>query len=349
MGIITTMLNGGVKELLNYLSAHVITCLVPAFFIAGAMAVLVTKGAVIKYFGAQAKRWVAYLVASVSGMLLAVCSCTVLPLFAGIYSLGAGLGPAVTFLYSGPAINILAISLTGAAIGWKMGIARGVGAVAFAVIIGIIMSLLFRKDEAKRISGIEELPDETSEKSAAFLVTFFGIMVGILIISTSSLGVWVKIALDLLLIGCLAFMVRRYFIEGEFTVWMEETWALVKMVVPTLLIGVFLVGMVTAIIPPEFIARYVGDNTFTANFAASLIGALFYFSTLTEVPIVKGLMDLGMNDGPALALLLSGPAVSIPNLLVVNRIMGFKRTMAYFILVVIMAALTGWLYGYFFV
>jgi uncharacterized membrane protein YraQ (UPF0718 family) len=348
MQFILTMLQGGVKEIISYLSAHVITCLVPAFFIAGAMAVLVTKGAVIKYFGSQAKRWVAYGVASVSGMLLAVCSCTILPLFAGIYHLGAGLGPAITFLYSGPAINILAIALTGAAIGWHMGLARAIGAILFAIIIGIIMSLLFRKDEQKRLGDIESLPEERSEKSGIFLVLFFGVMVAILIISTSKLAPWIKVALDLSLINSLAIMVHHYFAEGEFRSWMEETWALVKLIVPTLLVGVFIVGMVTAVLPPEWISGYVGENTLWANFAASLIGALFYFSTLTEVPIVKGLMDLGMNQGPALALLLAGPAVSIPNLLVVNRIMGFKRTAAYFILVVLMAALTGWLYGYFF-
>ncbi len=347
MQFILTMLQGGVKEIISYLSAHVITCLVPAFFIAGAMAVLVTKGAVIKYFGSQAKRWVAYSVASVSGMLLAVCSCTILPLFAGIYHLGAGLGPAITFLYSGPAINILAIALTGAAIGWHMGLARGIGAILFSIIIGIIMSLLFRKDEQKRLGNIESLPEERSEKSGIFLMLFFGVMVAILIISTSKLAPWIKVALDLSLINSLAIMVHHYFVEGEFRSWMEETWSLVKLVVPTLLVGVFLVGMVTAVLPPQWISGYVGENTLGANFAASLIGALFYFSTLTEVPIVKGLMDLGMNQGPALALLLAGPAVSIPNLLVINRIMGFKRTAAYFILVVVMATLTGWLYGYF--
>lgn len=348
MQFILTMLQGGVKEIISYLSAHVITCLVPAFFIAGAMAVLVTKGAVIKYFGSQAKRWVAYGVASVSGMLLAVCSCTILPLFAGIYHLGAGLGPAITFLYSGPAINILAIALTGAAIGWHMGLARAIGAILFAIIIGIIMSLLFRKDEQKRLGDIESLPEERSEKSGIFLFLFFGVMVAILIISTSKLAPWIKVALDLSLINSLAIMVHHYFAEGEFRSWMEETWALVKLIVPTLLVGVFIVGMVTAVLPPEWISGYVGENTLWANFAASLIGALFYFSTLTEVPIVKGLMDLGMNQGPALALLLAGPAVSIPNLLVVNRVMGFKRTAAYFVLVVVMATLTGWLYGYFF-
>lgn len=347
MELLTTMFMGGVNELLNYLSAHVITCLVPAFFIAGAMAVLVTKGAVIKYFGAQAKRSVAYLVASVSGMLLAVCSCTVLPLFAGIYSLGAGLGPAVTFLYSGPAINILAIALTGSAIGWHMGIARGVGAVLFSLVIGIIMSVIFRKDEQARLGDIEVIPEESSEKPGIFLVTFFGVMVAILIISTSKLQPWIKIALDISLINSIAIMVYHYFREGEFQSWMQETWSLVKLVVPTLLAGVFVVGIVTAILPPEWIARYVGDNSLTANFAASLVGALFYFSTLTEVPIVRGLMNLGMNPGPALALLLAGPAVSIPNLLVINRIMGFKKTAVYFVLVVVMATITGWVYGIF--
>jgi len=347
MEILFLMLKGGFNEILNYLSAHVITCLVPAFFIAGAMAVLVTKGAVIKYFGAQAKRWISYGVASISGMLLAVCSCTILPLFAGIYNLGAGIGPAVTFLYSGPAINILAIALTGAAIGWHMGIARGVGAILFSIVIGIIMSIVFLRSEASRMADCQALTGESMEKPPIFLGIFFGVMAAILIVSTSKLAPWLKIAIDLGLISSLAFMVHHYFVEGEFRSWMEETWSLVKMVVPTLLIGVFLVGAVTTILPPEWIARLVGSNTITANLAASLVGALFYFSTLTEVPIVKGLMDLGMNPGPALSLLLAGPAVSIPNLLVINRIMGFKRTSVYFILVVIMATFTGWLYGMF--
>jgi len=349
MQIILTMLNGGFKELLSYLSAHVITCLVPAFFIAGAMAVLMTKGAVLKYFGVQAKSWVAYGVASVSGMLLAVCSCTVLPLFAGIYNLGAGLGPAVTFLYSGPAINILAIALTGGAIGWHMGLARGIGAILFSIVIGLIMSLLFSKEEKQRISDASAIPDEKSEKPGVFLAIFFGVMVTILIVSTSKLGAWIKVSIDLALINSLAIMVYHHFKKGEFASWMEETWSLVKLVVPTLIAGVFLVGMVTVVLPPEWIANYVGENTLVANMATSLVGALFYFSTLTEVPIVKGLIDLGMNDGPALALLLAGPAVSIPNLLVVNRIMGFKKTLVYFVLVVIMATLTGWLYGNIFV
>lgn len=349
MPIISAMLKGGMQEVFNYLSAHVITCLVPAFFIAGAMAVLVTQGAVIKYFGVKANKWIAYSVASVSGMLLAVCSCTVLPLFAGIYNLGAGLGPAVTFLYSGPAINILAIVLTGAAIGWHMGIARGAGAVVFSIVIGIIMSFLFRKNEVSRIADPGAFANETTEKSPVFLVVFFAIMVGILIISTSKLAPWIKIAVDIGLINSLAIMVHHYFYKGEFESWMRETWSLVKMIVPTLLAGVFAVGMVTAVLPPEWIARYVGANNFSANFAASLVGALFYFSTLTEVPVVKGLVDLGMNQGPALALLLAGPAVSIPNLLVINRVMGFKRTAAYFMLVVVMATLTGWLYGQYFI
>lgn len=349
MQIFIEMLLGGVNEVLSYLSAHVIGCLVPAFFIAGAMATLLTKGAILKYFGAQAKRWLAYSVASVSGMLLAVCSCTVLPLFAGIYNLGAGLGPAITFLYSGPAINILAIALTGSAIGWHMGLARGIGAIVFSVLIGIIMAFLFRREERERNAQTHALPDEVTEKPGIFLAIFFVVMVAILIVSTSKLALWIKVAIDISLINSLAIMVHHYFQEGEFISWMEETWSLVKMVVPTLLVGVFVVGMVTTILPPEWISSYVGDNSFGANLAASLVGALFYFSTLTEVPIVKGLMDLGMNQGPALTLLLAGPAVSIPNLLVVSRIMGLKKTAVYFLLVVLMASLTGWLYGIFFI
>ncbi|QGU00140.1 putative membrane protein, YraQ family [Candidatus Syntrophocurvum alkaliphilum] len=349
MEVLYTLIQGGFNELFDYLSYHVLSCLVPAFFIAGAMAVVLTKGAIIKYFGHKAKKIVSYSVASVSGILLAVCSCTVLPLFGGIYRMGAGLGPAITFLYSGPAINILAISLTGVAIGWHMGAARAIGAVAFAIVIGLIMAIVFSKEEQFREQVDFEIPDEKSEKPISFLAVFFGTLVAILIISTSNIDFWIKAALDIILITVVAYMVKRYFEPGEFRSWMSETWSLAKLVVPMLLIGIFIVGMVTAVLPPEWIANYVGNNSVTANIAASLVGALFYFSTLTEVPIVRGLMDLGMHPGPALALLLAGPAVSIPNLLVVNQILGLRKTGAYFICVVISASITGWIYGTFFV
>ena len=347
--LIILLLRGGWNELLEYLSAHVLGCLIPAFFIAGAMAVLLSQGAVLKYFGAAAKKHISYAVASVSGMLLAVCSCTILPLFAGIYNLGAGLGPAITFLYSGPAINILAISLTGAAIGWHMGAARAVGAVVFSIVIGLTMAFFFRKEEKARQSEDFALLEEDPGKPIKFIIPFFTVLVAILIISTSTLTLWIKLLLDGLLLGLVAFMVHFYFEEGEFKEWLQETWGLAKLVVPTLIIGVFVVGMITSVLPPQWIARFVGENTLQANFVASLVGALFYFSTLTEVPIVRGLMNLGMDSGPALALLLAGPAVSIPNLFVVGRVLGVGKTIIYFILVVIMATFTGWIYGAFFV
>ncbi len=341
MEVLSQLLQGGWNALLEYLSAHVLTCLIPAFFIAGAIAVFLSQGAILKYFGPRANKLLSYSVASVSGTILAVCSCTVLPLFGGIYKRGAGIGPAVAFLYSGPAINILAIVYTARILGFDLGLARAIGAVIFAAGIGLIMALIYRKEESpKDAAAFEALLADPQGKKLWQQIVFFAVLVGILIFAASKN--W--IVTGALLVG-LGFILWRWFTRNELTIWMKETLRFVRLIVPWLLVGVFAAGIITTFVPQDVISSLVGGNSIFANFIASLVGALMYFATLTEVPIVSAFMNLGMGKGPALALLLAGPALSLPNMLVIRSIMGAKKTLTYIVLVVIFATLTGYIFG----
>lgn len=329
--------------MLEYLSAHVLTCLVPAFFIAGAIAVFVSQGSVLKFFGPKAKKLLSYGVASVSGTILAVCSCTVLPLFGGIYKRGAGIGPAVAFLYSGPAINVLAIVYTARLLGFDLGTARIVGALAFAAGIGLIMSFIYRREESlKDASAFEALTADPEGKSLWQQVVFFGTMVGILIFAASKN--WIATGV---LLAVLAAVLWRWFSRAEIGQWMRETLHFVRLIVPWLIGGVFVAGIITTFVPAAVVTEYVGENSLLANLVASGLGALMYFATLTEVPIIRAFMDLGMDKGPVLALLLAGPALSLPNMLVIRSIMGTKRTLTYVALVVIFATISGYVFRLF--
>jgi len=338
----TEILTGGWNALLEYLSAHVLTCLVPAFFIAGAIAVFVSQAAVMKYFGAKAKKVLAYGVASVSGGILAVCSCTILPLFAGIHKRGAGLGPAIAFLYSGPAINILAIVYTARLLGFDLGFARAVGAISFSIIIGLIMAFIWRKEELEKEKNASELilPQSEKPKHEGITVLYFVILVGILIFGAAKN--WLVTGILLL---ALLLILYRWFKKNELKDWLFQTWDLGKKIFPILLAGVFVAGMMKVLLPQQVVERLVGGNGLRANFIASVFGAFMYFSTLTEVPIIKALLELGMGRGPALALLLAGPALSLPSMIVLIGIMGWRKTGAYIILVVIMATITGMAFG----
>jgi uncharacterized membrane protein YraQ (UPF0718 family) len=341
MDFFIELLRGGLDGLSEYLSAHVITCLVPAFFIAGAIAVFISQGSILKYFGPQAKKWLSYSVASVSGTILAVCSCTVLPLFGSVYKRGAGIGPAIAFLYSAPAINVLAIVYTARLLGYDIGIARAIGAVVFAVVIGLIMAFIYRKEETdKDAQAFEMLPAVPDEKRLWKQVIFFGTMVGILVFAASKN--WIATGI---LIFILAIILWRWFTRGELKLWMKETFRFVKLIVPWLLVGVFVAGMIIVAVPEDVVSSVVGGNSLLANFTASFLGALMYFATLTEVPIVRAFTDLGMGKGPTLALLLAGPALSLPNMLVIRRIMGTRKTLTYIALVVTMATFTGYIFG----
>jgi len=342
MSILMQLLQGGWNALLEYLSAHVLTCLIPAFFIAGAIAVFVSQGAVIKYFGPKAKKLLSYSIASISGTILAVCSCTVLPLFGGIYKRGAGIGPAVAFLYSGPAINVLAIVYTARILGFDLGLARAIGAVAFAAGIGLIMATIYRKEESlKDSTAFDSLMADPESKKWWQQITFFTVLVGILVFAASKN--WIVTGV---LLVALAFILWRWFTRTELGIWMKETLRFVRLIVPWLLGGVFVAGIITTFVPQEAVANYVGGNSLFANFIASFLGALMYFATLTEVPIVSAFMDLGMGKGPTLALLLAGPALSLPNMLVIRSIMGTKKTLTYIALVVIFATITGYIFGF---
>ncbi len=341
MSILTQLLQGGWNALLEYLSVHVLTCLVPAFFIAGAIAVFISQSAVLRYFGPKAKKLLSYSVASVSGTILAVCSCTVLPLFGGIYKRGAGIGPAVAFLYSGPAINVLAIVYSARILGYDLGAARAIGAIAFAAGIGLIMSLIYRKEESLKDAAVfDALLADPEGKKWWQQVIFFALLVGILIFAASKN--WIVTGALLVALGVLLW---RWFTKGEIGMWMKETLRFVRLIVPWLLVGVFASGIITTFVPQDTVTSWVGGNSLLANFIASFAGALMYFATLTEVPIIKAFMDLGMGKGPVLALLLAGPALSLPNMLIIRSIMGTKKTLTYIALVVIFATVTGYIFG----
>ena len=349
----------------EYAREHVLTCLIPAFFIAGAIAVFVSQGSILKYFGAQAKKILSYSVASISGTILAVCSCTVLPLFAGIYTRGAGIGPATAFLYSGPAINVLAISLTAKILGWQLGLARAVGAVLFAVVTGLLMALIFRKDDAARTQGQIYVPEAgAKERTLTQDTLYIGTMVLILVFAAfakpaeGSSGLWpaifaAKWYITIALLIVLGFMLKAWFTCDERKSWVESTWGFMKQIFPLLAGGVLVAGFMlgrpghAALIPEQWIQSLLGGNSLSANLIASVAGALMYFATLTEVPILQGLLGAGMGQGPALALLLAGPALSLPNMLVIGSVMGVKKTVTFCSIIVIMSTIAGMVYGSF--
>lgn len=342
---------------------HVVFCLAPAFFIAGAISVFISQASVVKYFGAKANKFLAYSVASFSGVILAVCSCTVLPLFSGIYKRGAGLGPAVAFLYSGPAINVMAIVLTARVFGWQLGLARAAGAVVFSVVIGFLMHLIFIEEEQNRKEENSLFIQEEQEfRSLGRNAVFFACMVGFLVFANwakprlGDTGLFVLIhhykwylAGGFLILVIL--MSLRWFKKQELRQWWAATLGFSAQIMPLLFVGVFVSGVLLGrggqggLIPSWVISTAVGGNSFFANFFASFIGAFMYFATLTEVPIVYGLMGCGMGKGPALALLLAGPALSLPSMLVLKGIIGTKKTVVYVSLVVIMATICGMIFG----
>jgi uncharacterized membrane protein YraQ (UPF0718 family) len=347
----------------DYARQHVLTCLIPAFFIAGAISVFVSQAAVLKYFGAKANKILSYSVASVSGSVLAVCSCTVLPLFAGIYTRGAGIGPATAFLYSGPAINVLAIILTAKVLGWQLGLARAIGAVIFAIVTGLLMAFIFRKDDAKRDKGEIFLPEEEGKgralwQDAVYMLT----MVLILVFASFAKpaendgGLWqmifsVKWFLVIALLVVLGILLKKWFVKEELKDWVQATWDFAKQILPLLFGGVLVAGFLLgrpgypALIPESYIQMLVGGNSLGANFFASIVGAFMYFATLTEVPILQGLIGSGMGQGPALALLLAGPALSLPSMITIASVMGAKKTAVYCAIVIVLSTAAGMGYG----
>ncbi len=388
-----------------YAQEHVILCLVPAFFIAGAIAVFISEASVMKYLGPAANKVIAYGVSSVSGSILAVCSCTILPLFAGIYRMGAGLGPATAFLYSGPAINILAIILTARVLGFQLGVARAIGAIAFSIVIGLIMHFIYRKEEKEKAQIRMNMPEEEVSRPLWKNAVYFFFMVAILVFANwgktdESSGLWYflynykwiitavfavllgvtlifwfklqwwKVLIVALPTGITAWFFHEgqqilipfsvgivsfsYFIsttKGEMEDWFTQSWGFAKQILPLLLFGVLIAGLLLGrpgsegLIPSQWVSSAVGGNSIKANLFASVAGAFMYFATLTEIPILQGLIGAGMGKGPALALLLAGPALSLPNMLVIRTVLGTKKTIVFILLVIVTSTLSGLIYG----
>ncbi|MBN2465803.1 permease [candidate division WOR-3 bacterium] len=354
----------GFQMLQEYARLHVLLCLVPAFFIAGAIQNFISKEAVLKYFGPKSNKALAYSIASVSGAILAVCSCTVLPMFMGIYYAGAGLGVASTFLYSGPAINVLAILMTGRVLGLELGAARAIGAVIFSVIIGLLMAFIFMKSERQRAESQAGFNLEATKGGRRLWqnILYFAAMILALIFLTwgkpkEPIGFYNAVySVHWYLAGAsllgLALMLWRWFNRQEMKDWVASTWTFAKQIMPLLFGGVFVAGFLlgrpglnAGIIPDSAISGLVGGNSLWSNFFASVSGALMYFATLTEIPIIQGLLGSGMGKGPALALLLSGPALSLPSMIVITRTIGPKRAFTYILLVVVLSTFVGLIYG----
>ena len=347
-----------------YAREHVLLCLVPAFFIAGAISVFVSQASVIKYFGAKANKFLSYSVASVSGTILAVCSCTVLPLFSGIYKRGAGLGPAIAFLYSGPAINVLAIILTARILGWQLGLGRAIGAVVFSIVIGLLMHLIFLKEEhARHANGDLQFGKVKASRPLWRDIVYFFSMVAVLVFANwgkpmeSDTGIWSLIYVSKwwitgFFLVVLGFTLINWFKKDELKEWTSASWGFALQILPLLLGGVlisgFLLGRVghEGVIPSRWVEALVGGNSLRANFFSSIVAAFMYFATLTEVPILQGLIGSGMGKGPALALLLAGPALSLPSMLVIRGVIGTKKTAIYVCLVVVVATISGMIFGF---
>ena len=332
----------GVSMLSDYAHKHVLTCLVPAFFIAGGIAVFIKQDFVLKYLGGKTNKVLSYGIASVSGMILAVCSCTVIPLFASIYKRGAGLGPAIAFLFSGPAINIAAIFLTWSVFGVKMGLARAIASVVLSIVVGISMAVLFR--EKQEASGLIT-GDSKFNLSKSTRILFFGSMVLILVINGIQIDPTLKYSVMIGLAVITAFTVISQFKAEERNEWLGEVWNFAKMLTPYLFIGVFIAGFINPYIPREIVEKLAGQNNIVGNLIASIFGAFMYFSTLTEIPIVQMFMSKGMNQGPALALFLAGPSLSLPSMLAIRAVLGNKKTLAYVLLVIAYSTIAGLIFG----
>jgi len=341
--LFTSSILSGFRLLKEYARQHVLTCLIPAFFIAGAISVFVKKDFILRYLSSQAKKYISYSLASISGSILAVCSCTILPLFAGIRKRGAGLGPAITFLFSGPAINIAAMFLTISVLGFNIGLARIISAILISILVGLSMQFIFKEKTEIGELFINDYKEIKIGKKVLF--GFFIALVGILIVNGLQIDKTVKFSLIIILALITASIAIFKFHQETTKEWLKETWNFTKALLPILFIGVFIAGFIMPFLPESLIIKLVGSNSITGNLIAAIFGAFMYFSTLTEIPILQALIAKGMHSGPALALLLAGPSLSLPNMLVIRKVLGISKTVVYVLLVILYSTIAGLIFG----
>jgi len=341
--LFTGAILSGFKLLNEYARQHVLTCLVPAFFIAGAISVFVKKDFILRYLSGQTKKYISYSLASISGSILAVCSCTILPLFASIRKRGAGLGPAITFLFSGPAINIAAIFLTMSVLGTKIGLARAISAILLSILVGLSMQAIFREKTEKDNLFVENTGQPSYGKMTVLI--FILTMVGVLVVNGLQINPVLKYVLMAVLAVAAAVIALAKFQKQTNKEWLKETWSFTKMLLPILFIGVFVAGFIMPFLPETLIVKLVGSNSISGNLVSAIFGAFMYFSTLTEIPILQALIAKGMSQGPALALLLAGPSLSLPNMLVIRKVLGTKKTVVYVLLVIFYSTVAGLIFG----
>lgn len=339
------LLLGGLDALREYVALHVLTCLIPAFLLAGGIVTFISREAIVGYLGAAAGRLRSYGIAAGGSFFVAACSCTVIPVSSGIYYGGAGIGAAFIILWVAPAANILALTYTGSILGGAMVAARLISALLMSVVVGVVMAWAFRKEEATRVSTIEQRGGPLMERRSVILL----ILLVVWLLSPNYLVIqgpyWQKVVIWAVGLAVVAAYVARNYSRHLVGDWMRETWWFVRQIFPLLLLGVFIVGVVGTLLRPEWVQVALGGEGVRQSFLATMIGAVSYFATMTEAPFVDTLMGLGMGKGPALALLLTGPGLSLPNWLAIAKVFGRKKAMVYVPTIVVLGTLVGWVAG----
>ena len=345
--MVKDLILAGSLALKEYIALHVLTCLIPAFLLAGAMVRFISKEAIIKYLGSSTNKLKSFSLASLASFFIAACSCTVIPVASGIYYQGAGVGAAFIFLWVAPAANILAIIYTGSILGTRMVISRIIAALLMAFVVGMVMSFIFRKEETKRIQNFTGANTGIIAKKDLILLIL--ILASLLspnyIIQKGPYShkviVWLVASVIMFMY---AFKVKPL---DEIKKWLKESLWFVRIIFPLLLLGVFIVGVIGRLLPQDIIQRWLGGSGILASFLATVMGQIMYFATMTEAPFVDTLMKLGMGKGPALALLLTGPGMSLPNMLAIAKVFGLKKASVYILLVMILGTFVGWFFGNF--
>ena len=348
---------------------NALTIVLPAFLVAGALVVFVPSYSVMKYFGAKANRIFSYGVASVSGNVLTVCSCNVVPIFAGILRRGAGIGPAFCFVFAAPAIHIVNTVLTYQVIGLKLALWRFFTVPIIAILLGLAMALIFRREERERqeqiqkiaaISLVEESPERGRRAGA-----FFGALVAVLVFGAwipldqhvpGGLGQFVRLGGVVIALVALTLLAVRWFSKEETVEWGRQSYLLIRMILPIFIPAVIVIALIVNHIPLNWIMRTAAEgdklafghpqgNRLLPVFLASVFSTLMYFPMLTEVVFAKGLLLQKFALGPSLALLLGGPGLSLPGLLLVSRVAGWKKMIVYWVLSLILITGVAYFFG----